>query len=275
MATLNSQKSTICDLLDEALARTIRMVLYRPSNQAAPDSLGQLKRRIDQGNCPQLDALTVQSPLDGVKPNLYEHWIAKALLEAKVAIGKVNTTNVAAYRWQRRDTKAIFEARVEEAQAAFTRATSGVVACIAKCFTQPNDYRTEGIEELAQLSELTKKLQRRLAIFKSRFLSFAYSPKLLAALLAALVVSVPATYYVGAAIAARSVDIQALQPVVETQVKAHVDKVREAASDKAGKDFWAKTVDVSKQIKDIAGNTKTTIATLIAIWALLIKRLGR
>jgi hypothetical protein len=41
------------------------------------------------------------------------------------------------------------------------------------------------------------------------------------------------------------------------------------------KDFWTKADEASKKIKDIVGNTKTIITGLLAIWGLVIKRLGR
>lgn len=275
MATLESQIKKISDLLDEALARTVRMVVYRPANTAIPESLNQLKSRIKMGKCPQLNALLKQQPFNGATPELHEHWIAESLQNAKTSIAKIDTRKVASFRWQRTNTQQIFQDHITSSQSAFVGSVSSVMPCISQRFSAPDDYKPEGIEELAQLSELAKKIQRRLKILKSRFLSFVYSPSLLATLVIILALSIPATYYVVAAYETHNSDPRVLQQSVDKQLKAHTEQLKAAAVDKPGKDFWTKLRDISKAVKEIVGNAKTTIATIFAIWALIIKRLGR
>jgi hypothetical protein len=195
MATLEKQLATISNLFAEALARTIRLVQYHANAQGKPDSVAQLEWHIASQNCPQLAQLLNYEPINGSKATLNERWLAESLSAADAALRNIQPRAVRAYRWRRRSTEFIFETHIRTAQQNFSDPISGVTDSIDKCFSNPQQYQTEGIEELAELSNLAGKLQRRIKILGSPILSPVYSPRLWIIVSVVLLASIPIGYY--------------------------------------------------------------------------------
>jgi len=274
MTALEKQLSAISELFVEAQARAIRLVQCHADAQGTPESITQLRRCITAGDCPQLTQLLGQKPINGSTPSLHEHWIGESLSNAHAAFKNIQPRVVRAYRWRRKPTFDVFETYISTAQKNFTDTTSGVIRCINECFSKPSQYRTEGIEELAELSSVAQKLERRFKILASRLLSLVYSPRVLAVAFVVLMVSIPIGYYIEAARTTGSVNVVSLQREVSQKLDKQTSEIR-AIVEKPERDFWTKADEISKKIKDIVGNAKTTIMGLLAIWGVVIKRLGR
>lgn len=274
MSTLERQIDAISTLFVQALSHTIRLVQWHAGVSARPGAMASLVHDINSEKSLQLAQLLKQQSIGASTPTLYEHWIAESLSNAHAAVKQIRPRAVRAFRWRGQKTNGIFEAHIATARDNFANSTSGVKRCINQCFSQPQQYQTEGIEELAELSNTIQKLERRLDILASRILSLVYSPRLWVVILVFILLSIPVGYYVEAVRSTGSTDGELLQHEVSAKFDKQASDITKIAK-QPEKDFWTKTDEISKKIKDIVGNAKTIIAGLLAIWGLLIKRLGR
>jgi hypothetical protein len=199
---------------------------------------------------------------------LYEAWAVESLMRAKSEIAGIDTVRVRATRRARQSTASIFENHIKNAVDSFTATPNGVVSCIRECFKEQDRYRTGGVEELANLSELGVTIRRRLLVFESRLLSAILGGWLVALLVVIALGSVPATYYLHVYKSSKAPTLTAAAPAVAASASADFARLQAEAM-KPDKSTFEKTVSIVEGVWKLVDDIPKITAALAAALGLI------
>lgn len=268
MASIENQQATITELLDEATARTVRVLECHGTNTQPPRSVQEILRDVQGAGSRLLTAIVNRQSVLGISPDLFESWLVKSLLEARSAIAKIDGKRVRAARRAGQPTDQFFQAHIQEADNAFTAPTSGVANCIRECFNEQSRYKPEGIDELAEIRKLADVIRRRLRVVKSRALSAVFSGWLLTLVIAMSLVSVPAAYYFKVYKGSGVSTLAAAAPAVAASASADAARIR-ATAEKPEKSAFERAVSIVESIWKLIDDIPKIFAALATAWGLV------
>ncbi|MBT2294619.1 hypothetical protein [Pseudomonas fluorescens] len=268
MASMERQQAQLIYLLEYAMARTVRLVACQPGLPSPSRSVDNILAVIHQDDASQLPAL-FSNP-----PNLKESWLFDAFRNAKQAITAINLRNVRATRRANQPTYQLFEKHIADAREYLERDLDGALPCIRECFNNPARYTSEGLEQLAELHLIARKIKRLLTIFASRSLSILLSGWTVTALLVITLASVPVLYYLNVYKGSDAPSISAAAPKVVSKAREDIAVITTAAT--APEDgVLERTSHVVELLWGVVDNVSKLLAALAAAWGVVLSRLSR
>lgn len=273
MARLKKQQEAIIEALTDGIARAIRVVECGSPNKQRRRSLQEIRHDIGRLDSSVIETIIKQRPIFGLTPNLHESWLVASLVNAREHIKSIVASNVINFRRAGKSTVPIFENHLHAADSELTGSPAGALACIHQCFSKPDNYIPEGIEELTNLTKLVRAVRRKIEIIKSRFLSTILGARMLACLVLIALLSVPLTYYVEVCRCSTASSLIKAGPAVAEQLSIDAEKIHALATT-PGESVLKKSASVVEDIWKLIDEIPKIIAAVVAVWGFARRRLA-
>lgn len=268
MASMEKQKAQLLALFDCALARTVRLTDCLQGMHSPARSMEKILEEI------RLDDSPGQPTLFLIQPTYSEKRLYQTLWDAKQAITAINPQSVRAARRANHPTDELFEEHIAKARICLTQDMHGALPCISDCFNEQKRYTPEGLEQLAEVHDIVRKVILRLKIFVSRTLSILLSGWTLTALLSMTLVSVPVLYYLNAFVISDAPSFGAAVSQVISKAREDAAVIATAATSPED-GILERASHVVGLLWGIVDNISKLLAALVAGWVVVLAQLRR